>query len=269
MAVSVPDSLLSSGTPEGVSATVSLPEDAWDMLGLGVSDAMNEKQMQVLNGQVALMTSAEYVAASKSSELETKEAYKQQWQYEAEQRLARIEAKKSPLERAGEGGMMKSQKFAWSKDGQKSFEWRKIYHALVGGVGGMPEGGLFTETVISPTAMRMYTDHRVMGAVVLPGVSHVSLMAATGSIGFPSPGGLANDWHMSIKETLFERPYIVNSGAELIAAISAGMDPSQVGGGGGGMQAAMLPVGVPMTYCRATGVGKERGQIKPTSDWTK
>merc|ERR1711920_444278 len=129
----------------------------------------------------------------------------------------------SPLERAGEGGMMKSQKFAWSKDGQKSFEWRKIYHALVGGVGGMPEGGLFTETVISPTAMRMYTDHRVMGAVVLPGVSH----------------------------------------------ISAGMDPSQVGGGGGGMQAAMLPVGVPMTYCRATAVGKERGQIKPTSDWAK
>merc|ERR1712165_250919 len=85
----------------------------------------------------------------------------------------------------------------------------------------------------------------------------------------PSPGGLANDWHMSIKETLFERPYIVNSGAELIAAISAGMDPSQVGGGGGGMQAAMLPVGVPMTYCRATAVGKERGQIKPTSDWAK
>merc|ERR1712228_746973 len=102
--------------------------------------------------------------------------------------------------------MMKTQKFAWSKDGQKSFEWRKIYHALVGGVGGMPEGGLATETLISPTAMRMYTDHRVMGAVVLPGVSHVSLMAATGSIGYPSPGGLANDWHMSVKEVLFERP---------------------------------------------------------------
>jgi len=269
MAMAVPDSLLSSGTPEGVSATVSLPEDAWDLLGLGVSDAVNEKQLQVLNGQVALMTSAEHVAQSKDMELSQRDAYRQQWQYEAEQRMARLEAKKSPLERAGEGGMMKSQKFAWSKDGQKSFEWRKIYHALVGGVGGMPEGGLFTETVISPTAMRMYTDHRVMGAVVLPGVSHVSLMAATGSIGFPSPGGLANDWHMSIKETLFERPYIVNSGAELIAAISAGMDPSQVGGGGGGMQAAMLPVGVPMTYCRATAVGKERGQIKPTSDWAK
>merc|ERR1712039_530704 len=233
------------------------------MGGLGVSDAVNEKQLQQLNGQVALMTAAEHVAQSKDFELSQRDAYRQQWQYEAEQRMARLEAKKSPLERAGEGGMMKSQNFAWSKDGQKSFEWRKIYHALVGGVGGMPEGGLFTETVISPTAMRMYTDHRVMGAVVLPGVSHVSLMAATGSIGYPSPGGLANDWHMSIKEVLFERPYIVNSGAELIAAIQSGADPS-----GGGVS-AMLPVGVPMTYCRATHVSKERGQIKPTIDWAK
>merc|ERR1712050_66716 len=115
-------------------------------------------QLQQLNGQVALMTAAEHVAQSKDYELSQRDAYRQQWQYEAEQRMARLEAKKSPLERAGEGGMMKSQKFAWSKDGQKSFEWRKIYHALVGGVGGMPEGGLFTETVISPTAMRMYTD---------------------------------------------------------------------------------------------------------------
>merc|ERR1712060_404545 len=145
-------------------------------------------------------------------------------------------------------------KFAWTREGQKSFEWRKIYHALIGGVGGMPDGGLFTEAVISPTSMRMYTDHRVMGAIVLPGVSHVSLMAATGSIGIPSPG---NEWHMSVKETLFERPYIVNSGAELIAAIASGEDPSQ-GGGPGAMQAA---VGVPQTYCRATGVSKEKGPI--------
>merc|ERR1711933_381835 len=84
---------------------------------------------------------------------------------------ARIEAKKSPLEKAGESSL-KTQKFAWSKEGQKSFEWRKIYHALLGPVGGMPEGGIATETLISPTAMRMYTDHRVMGAVVLPGLAH-------------------------------------------------------------------------------------------------
>lgn len=237
------------------------------MLGLSVPDAVSEKSLQIRNGQVVLLTTADWVASTYNYQLEQKESQKLQWQYEAEQRLARIESKKSPLEKAGDN--LKTQKFAWSKEGQKSFEWRKIYHALLGpGVGQLPEGGIITEAVISPTAMRMYTDHRVMGAVVLPGVSHVSLMAATGTIGMPSPGGLASDWHMSIKETLFERPYIVNSGAELIAALSAGVDPSSLGGGGG-MQAAMLPVGVPMTYCRATSVSKERGQIKPTMDWAK
>merc|ERR1712032_46642 len=121
-----------------------------------------------------------------------------------------------------------------------------------------------TETLISPTSMRMYTDHRVMTQVVFPGVSHVSYFAALASMGMPSPGGLANDWHVAIKEVLFERPYVVSSGAELIAAIQAGADPSQISpGGGGGMmpQAAMLPVGVPMTYCRCTATSKDRGTI--------
>merc|ERR1719456_6613 len=130
-----------------------------------------------------------------------------------------------------------------SKFKRNEFSWRKIYHALQSPIYTKPEvGAFFMEVVFTSTSMRLYTDHRVMGAIVLPGVSHVSLFAATGSVGFPSPGGLANDWHMSVKEVLFERPYIVNSGAELIAAISAGADPSQIGGGGGGMQAAMLPV---------------------------
>jgi len=262
----VPESVVQAGIPEGTSAQVSLPEDAWDMLALGGSEGVSEKSLQVKNGQVVLLTAGDWFASEANFEAEQKEAYKQQWQYEAEARLARIEAKKSPLEKAGEG--LQTQKFAWSKDGQKAFEWRKIYHAMAGSVGQMPEGGIITEVVFSPTALRMYTDHRVMGQIVLPGVSHVSLMAATGSIGFPNPGGIASDWHMSVKEVLFERPYIVNSGAELIAAIQSGQDPSQAGGGGG-MQAAMLPVGVPMTYCRATHVSKERGQIKPTIDWAK
>ena len=48
---------------------------------------------------------------------------------------------------------MKTQKFTWSKDGAKSFEWRKIYHALVGNVG-PGEGGLLAEALITPTSMR-------------------------------------------------------------------------------------------------------------------
>jgi len=261
MALQLPDSLLASGIPEGLPAVVGLPEDAWDQLGLGVSDGVSEKELQVLNGQVALLTSAEYAAEQDYHRERQREAARQRWQQEAEQRIARMEAKKRSTETLNDQGIvMKASKFAWTKEGQKQFDWRKIHHALVGNVGAPNDGGLFTETVISPTAMRMYTDHRVMGAIVLPGVSHISLMAATGAIGFPSPGGMANDWHMSVKETLFERPYIVNSGAELIAAMEAGTDLAQAG---------MLPIGVPTIYCRASSVTKERGQIKANTDWTK
>lgn len=266
----MPANVLAAGTPEGTSASVTLPEDSWDMAGLATSEATSERDLHVKHGQVALLTSADFYSAKKQWEVDQRSSTRASWQEQAEQRLSKMDTRRSPVAKAAtESGVMKPSKFTWSKDGQKSFEWRKIYHALVGGVGGMAEGGLFTETVISPTAMRMYTDHRVMGSVVLPGVSHVSLMAATASIGFPAPGGLAQDWHISIKETLFERPYVVSSGAELIAAISAGADPTQIAGGGGPMQAAMLPLGVPMTYCRATSVTKERGTIKPTMDWTK
>jgi hypothetical protein len=237
------------------------------MLGLGGPDGLSEKSLQVKNGQVVLLTAGDWLASQYTYAVEQKEAQKSQWQFEAEARLARIESKKSPLEKAGDN--LKTQKFVWSKDGQKSFEWRKLYHALLGpGVADVNGGGLITETVISPTVMRMYTDHRVMGTVVFPGVSHVSLFAATGSVGFPNPGGLAGDWHMSIKETLFERPYIVSSGAELIAAIAAGVDPASMASGGP-MAAALTPVGEAMTYCRCTSVSKERGQIKPSMDWAK
>ena len=123
--------------------------------------------------------------------------------------------------------------------------------------------------LVAGSARRMYTDHRVMGQVVLPGVSHVSLMAATASLGFPSPGGGMGDWHISVKEVLFERPYIVHSGADLIAAIANGVDPSTIQAMAGGLPLPMTPVGVPTTYCRSTTVTKERGIIKSTMDWAK
>lgn len=260
---------VAAGTPYGTAPPVSLPEDSWDMLGLASPEGLSERSLQVKNGQVVLLTAADWFSTQVTAQYDDKESYRAQWQYEAEQRLAKIADKKSLMEKMGEPGM-KEQKFTWSKEGQKAFEWRKIYHAMVGpGVYPNPEGGLITEQVFNPTVMRMYTDHRVMGQIVLPGVSHVSLFAATGSIGFPNPGGIASDWHMSIKEVLFERPYIVNSGAELIAAIQAGVDPAELAAQGGGMQAAILPLGVPMTYCRATSVSKEKGAIKPTIDWAK
>ena len=64
------------------------------------------------------------------------------------------ESRRGGVEKAAaESGVMKTQKFTWSKDGAKSFEWRKIYHALVGMVG-PGEGGLLAEALITPTSMR-------------------------------------------------------------------------------------------------------------------
>merc|ERR1712060_520095 len=89
--------------------------------------------------------------------------------------------------------MLQPRGFQWQQ--QKAFEWRQIHHAMLGGVGPTPDGGMITEAQFNPTPMRMYTDHRVMGAIVLPGVSHVSLMAATGTVGMPMPigGGFSRD----------------------------------------------------------------------------
>lgn len=265
----LPDSVLNSGIPEGTAATTSLPDDAWDLLGLGVTDGLNDRELHIKNGQVCLLTGGDYMSAKRRYALENREAHRAQWRQQAEQRLAKAESRRGGVEKAAtESGVMKTQKFTWSKDGAKSFEWRKIYHALVGQVG-PGEGGLLAEALITPTSMRMYTDHRVMCQVVLPGVSHVSLMAATASLGFPSPGGGMGDWHISVKEVLFERPYIVHSGADLIAAIANGVDPSTVQAMAGGLPIPMTPVGVPTTYCRSTTVTKERGIIKSTMDWAK
>eukprot|EP00933_Yihiella_yeosuensis_P041869 TRINITY_DN36280_c0_g1_i1.p1 TRINITY_DN36280_c0_g1~~TRINITY_DN36280_c0_g1_i1.p1 ORF type:complete len:271 (+),score=63.01 TRINITY_DN36280_c0_g1_i1:67-879(+) len=265
----MPASVLNAGTPEGTPASMSLAEDAWDLLGLGVTEATSDRDLHVKNGQVCLLTSADYASAKKKHESDQRAGYRQQWQANANSRVSQMEAKKDGLaSAAAETGIMKTQKFTWSKDA-KSFEWRKIYHALVGNVGQDPVSqGILAEAVITPTSMRMYTDHRVMGNVVLPGVSHVSLMAATASMGMPSPGGMG-EWHISVKETLFERPYIVHSGAELIAAIANGQDPATVQGMAGVMPLPVAGLGVPVTYCRASNVSKEKGMIKPEMDWTK
>jgi hypothetical protein len=256
----MPDSCLKAGTEEGSKPAVSLSEDAWDMLGLGSSGEVSSREQELQMGQVTLLTSANFFAEKKRVESEMRLARRSQ-------QVAKLASKDGGATGSNQV-QMKEAKFKWSNAQAKSFEWRKIYHALVGNV--TPEaGGIISEVLITPTAMRMYTDHRVMGQVVLPGVSHISLMAATASLGMPSPGGGMGDWHVSVKETLFERPYIVHSGADLIAAIANGVDPSTVTAMAGGLPVPMTPVGVPVTYCRASNVTKERGLIKAETEWTK
>merc|ERR1719267_89218 len=132
---------------------------------------------------------------------------------------------------------------------RKSFEWRKILHPLVGpGLFPSPDGqGFTTEVPFTPTPMRMYTDHRVMGSIVLPGVSHVSLCAAAASVGLEGTGFKRNEFSINVHETFFERPYLLNDGKEIIEAVKAA-----------GGKAANVP-GAEMTYCRIGRVDKEYG----------
>jgi len=240
--------LAAAGTPQGASSSVALPEDAWDMAGLGASDAIPKKDWQTKNGQVALLVAADHVAAKKSAEAKRVAVQRRQWQQEAEERQERARVAKKFGQASAEHHLT-AKKFAWTMTDHKSFNWRTLLHGLHHGADSF-QGGFISECVISPGLMRMYTDHRVMNAVVFPGVSHISLFAATGVAALPNPG--LGDWHMSVKDVLFERPYLVTAGEDMIAAAEAGQ----------GAQ-----VGQPVTYCRCSGISKESGAIKPALDW--
>merc|ERR1712194_588772 len=109
-----------------------------------------------------------------------------------------------------------------------------------------------TEVAFNPVSMSMYTDHRVMGRIVLPGVSHVSLMAAAALLGFANQnnggfGGRPEDESAVIKDVLFERPYVVHDGRIIIHGPNA-LDEEDP------MVTNTREI---VTYCRATSVARE------------
>jgi hypothetical protein len=136
-----------------------------------------------------------------------------------------------------------------------TFSWRSIYHPMCNQVfDPIGDGSIVAEVVFTPTPMRMYTDHRVMGQIVLPGVSHISLSAACASIGMEGTGFKRNEFSINVHETFFERPYLVNDGNEIIAMVAAQ---------GGNAQALASIPGSEMTYCRIGKVDKEYGGPQP------
>lgn len=138
---------------------------------------------------------------------------------------------------------------------KSAFSWRLIYHPFVNTTTDpIGDGSLVAEVVFSPTPMRMYTDHRVMGQIVLPGVSHISLAAAVASVGMEGTGFKRAEFSINLYETFFERPYLVNDGNEIIAMVAA------AGAKPGGQNA--IP-GTEMTYCRIQRVDKEYGGPQP------
>mmetsp|Transcript_57447 Transcript_57447/g.136581 ORF Transcript_57447/g.136581 Transcript_57447/m.136581 type:complete len:241 (-) Transcript_57447:131-853(-) len=157
--------------------------------------------------------------------------------------LGMVDADGNPIQstvaKAGEElGKKGEQKFK-----RTEFGWRKLYHALQGIITQTPgTNSFFMEVAFTATTLRLYTDHRVMGAIVIPGVSHVALMASTGLMGFQSQFAKDTD-HATVKEVLFERPYVIHEGLEIINGPPEALPQEQ-------------------TYCRATSVARESGAIK-------
>ena len=89
--------VLNSGTPEGTASTLTLSEDAWDLLGLSASDAMNDRDMHIKNGQVCLLTGGDYMNAKRRYALDNREAQRAHWRQQAEQRLAKAGVEATPL----------------------------------------------------------------------------------------------------------------------------------------------------------------------------
>ena len=81
--------MLNSGTPEGTSSSLTLTEDAWDLLGLGAADAISDRDLHIKNGQVCLLTGGDYMNAKRRYALDNREAQRAQWRQQAEQRLAK------------------------------------------------------------------------------------------------------------------------------------------------------------------------------------
>lgn len=135
---------------------------------------------------------------------------------------------------------------------KSAFSWRSIYHPFVNTTfDPVGDGHIVAEVCFTPTPMRMYTDHRVMGQIVLPGVSHISLCAAVASVGMEGTGFKRNEFSINVHETFFERPYLVNDGNEIIAMVAAqGGDTRSV-------------PGTEMTYCRIGRCDKEYGGPQP------
>eukprot|EP00811_Abedinium_folium_P005919 NODE_15447_length_1049_cov_9.241866.p2 GENE.NODE_15447_length_1049_cov_9.241866~~NODE_15447_length_1049_cov_9.241866.p2 ORF type:complete len:270 (-),score=86.39 NODE_15447_length_1049_cov_9.241866:161-970(-) len=164
--------------------------------------------------------------------------------------------KKKEAEQGGQIDMFKKPHKLFNP---KEFSWTRILHPLLGEVLGMQTGGFLTETAFTPTALRLYTDHRVMGQIVIPGVSHCAYFAATAISGFSrieTKSGRPEEECGVVKEVLFERPYVLHRGFAVLMNRGHGDDLDHgipvVAGFGSGDETGDI-----VTYCRSGHVSRQ------------
>lgn len=61
---------------------------------------------------------------------------------------------------------------------RRSYAWRHLSNPMLADAVHTNDGAFITTRPMSPVSMRLYSDHRVLGTIVLPGVNHLGLVAA-------------------------------------------------------------------------------------------
>jgi hypothetical protein len=62
---------------------------------------------------------------------------------------------------------------------RSDFSWRQILHVLLAHRKSIQHSGYLCDSEISAVSMRLFSHHRVIGCIVLPGVSHLALVGSS------------------------------------------------------------------------------------------
>lgn len=202
-------------------------EDAYDPMGLAAdsTDAV-EDRMAAYNGQVIMQYVVSTYEGHMMAELD-KQARNDYIESVHQERLAVLESRESKM-----GQISKLHKETVGKFERKSFSWREVQTPLMGGMVGLPDGGVFAECAINGSATFAKLFTKVKGTVFAPPACLVQVLCAVGHIARPAPSGPRitrnAEWHMALTDVFFPSPFILDDGSDFVGKKKEEDDPTFV-----------------------------------------
>jgi len=104
---------------------------------------------------------------------------------------------------------------------QKSFGWRDLHSNYLGQVVGLPDGGVFAELVLGPTAKIFKPMLKIKGCAFMTTGILIQLVCSLGHLTRPNPSGPRitrnAPWHLALSDVFFPSPTICDDGSEYIS----------------------------------------------------
>lgn len=203
-------------------------EDAYDPMGLyfDSTDAI-EDRMAAYNGQVIMQYVASTYEGHMMAEID-KQARNEYIESIHQERLAVLETRKDRLKAFDRPEKAEDSK----RFDRKAFSWREIQTPLMGGIVGLPDGGVFAESAIMGTNMFSKYFTKVKGTVFAPPASLVQVLCAVGHLARPAPSGPRitrnAEWHLALTDVFFPSPFILDDGADFVGKKKEEDDPTFV-----------------------------------------